>query len=140
MVSHWSLSDRKFPKVCRTLHSILDDINNGVIWVVSTRPLISNSFRHFINPLVTVTSAQITIGITVILMCHSFFNSLGRCRYLSFFSLFFQFYLVVSWNDEVAYSASSRSFTDSQYYHFKELSNYYTKEKKKRKTKYGKIQ
>ena len=33
--------------------------------MVSIHPLISNSFRPFIDPLVTVPSAPITIGITV---------------------------------------------------------------------------
>ena len=35
MVSHWSLSDSKFPQVSRTLLSILTDLNNAVVWTVS---------------------------------------------------------------------------------------------------------
>ena len=85
MVSHWSLSDSKFPQVSRTLLSILADLDNAVIWMVSNRPLISKSFSLCINPLVTVPRAPITIGITVTFMFHNFFNSLARwSTYLSF--------------------------------------------------------
>ena len=45
------------------------------------------------NPLVTVPNALITIGIIVTCMFHSFFNSLARLRYLSFFSHSFSFNL-----------------------------------------------
>ena len=44
-------------------------------------------------PLVTVPNAPITIGIIVTCMLHSFFNSLARSRYLSFFSHSFNFIL-----------------------------------------------
>ena len=47
--------------------------------------------RPFNNPLVTVPNAPITIGTIVTFMFHSFFNSLARSRYLSFFSLSFRF-------------------------------------------------
>ena len=40
--------------------------------MVSTRPLISKSFSPCINPSKIVSSAPITIGITVIFMFHSF--------------------------------------------------------------------
>ena len=39
--------------------------------MVTTRPLISNFFRPFTNPLVTVPSAPIAIGIPVIFMFRS---------------------------------------------------------------------
>ena len=86
MVSHWSLSD-KFSQVSRTLLSILADINNAVIWMVSTRPVISKSSSPCTNPLVTVPRAQITIGIIINFMFHRFFNSLARSRYLSSFHI-----------------------------------------------------
>ena len=38
-VFHWSLRDKS-----KTLLSILADLNNAVVWMVSTRPLISKSF------------------------------------------------------------------------------------------------
>ena len=91
MVFHWSLSGSKSPQVSRTLISILAVLNNDVVWMVSTRPPISNSPSPFNNPLVTVPKAPIPIGIIVTFMFHSFFNSLTRSRYLSFFSHSFSF-------------------------------------------------
>ena len=43
MIFHRSLSDSKSPQVSRTLLSILGVFNNGVVWVVSTRPSTSKS-------------------------------------------------------------------------------------------------
>ena len=91
MISHWNLFDSKFPEVSGTLLSILINVNNAVVWMVSTRPLISKISCPYTNPLVTVPRAPITIGITVTFMFHSFFNSLTRPRYLTFFSLSFSF-------------------------------------------------
>ena len=93
MVFHWSLSDSKSPQVSRTLLSILVVLNNVVVWMFSTRPLTSKSSSPFSNPLVTVSNAPITIGIIVTFMFHSFFNSLARSKYLSFFSLSSNFIL-----------------------------------------------
>ena len=93
MVFHWSLSDSKSPQVSKTLFSILTVINNAVVWMVSTRPFISKPFSPFINPLGTVPRAPTTIGIIVTFMFHIFFNSLAKSRYLSFFSLSFNFTL-----------------------------------------------
>ena len=81
MVSHRSLNDCKSPQVSRTLLSILADSNNAVIWIVSTRPLISKYSSPCTSPLVTVPSTQITIGITIIFMLRSFFRFLARSRY-----------------------------------------------------------
>ena len=61
--------------------------------MVSTRPRISKSFSLCTNPLLTVLSASITIGITITFIFHSFFSSLARSRYLSLFSLSFSFTL-----------------------------------------------
>ena len=93
MVFHWSLSDSKSPQVFRTLLSNLAVLNNAVVWMVSTRSPTSNSSSPFSNPLVTVPNAPITIGIIATCMFHSFFNSLARSKYLSFFSHFFSFIL-----------------------------------------------
>ena len=81
MLSHWSLSDSKPPKVSRTLLSILADLNIAVVWIVSSRPLNSKSSSPFINPLVTVPREPITIGITITFMFRSFFNSSARSWY-----------------------------------------------------------
>ena len=90
---HWSLSDSKSPQVSRTLLSILADLNNAVVWMVSTRPLISKFSCPCINPFETVPRAAITIGITITLIFHSFFIYRARSRYLSFFSLSFNYTL-----------------------------------------------
>ena len=92
MVFHCSLNDSKSPQVSRTRFSILAIINN-VVWMVSTRLLASKSSIFFSNPLVTVPNVPVTIGILVICMFHSFFNSLAKSRYLFFFSHSFSFIL-----------------------------------------------
>ena len=91
MVFHWSLRDSKSPQVSRSLLSILAVLNNAVVWIESTRPPTSKSSSSFRNPLVTVPNAPIKIIVTC--MFHSFFNSLARSRYLSFFSHSFSFIL-----------------------------------------------
>ena len=88
MTSHWNLSDIKFPEVSRTLFSILVNLNNAVVWMVSTLSLISKSYCSFISPLVTVPRAPITIGTTVTFTFHSFFNSLVTYLLFHFLSVF----------------------------------------------------
>ena len=65
MVFNWSLSDSESPQVSRTHLSILTDLNNVVLWMVSTCSLISKSS--------STLGAPITIGITVTFIMHSFF-------------------------------------------------------------------
>ena len=72
MVSHLRLSNAKSRQVSRTLLSILTDLNNAVVWIVSTRPLIYKSSNPCTNPMVTVPREPITISITVTFMFHSF--------------------------------------------------------------------
>ena len=64
-----------------------NDLNSAVVWMVSTRSLIPKSLvpSPCTNPLVTVPTAPITIGISFTLMLHNFLNFLARCMYLSFF-------------------------------------------------------
>ena len=93
MVFHWSLSDSKSSQISRTLLSILAVLNNVVVWMVSIRPPTSKSSSLFSYPLVTIPKAPITICIIVTCMFHSFFNSLAKSRYLSFFSHSFNFIL-----------------------------------------------
>ena len=76
------MSDSKSPQVSRTLLSILTDLNNAVVWMVSTCPFISKSSSLFINLLVTVPRAPIIIGISVTFMFQFFFSSLASWRYL----------------------------------------------------------
>ena len=85
--------------VTRTHLSIIADFNKAVIWVVSTRSLVSMSSSHYISPLVTALRAPITIGITVIFMFPSFFDSVARSTYLSFSLISFNFTL---WSDRTA--------------------------------------
>ena len=94
MVFHRSLSDNKSPQVSRTLLSILADHNNNVVWMVSIRPVIFKSFSSCTHPLVTVSRAPITIGITVTFMFHSFFQFPSKVEvFIFFFSLSFNFNL-----------------------------------------------
>ena len=68
MVFHWRLRDGKFLQVSGNFLSILAVLNNVLVWMVSSRPSISNSSSRLSNLLGTVPSALITIGITVTFM------------------------------------------------------------------------
>ena len=96
MVFHWSLSDRKFSRVFRTLLCILAVLNNVVVWMVSTRPPTSKSSSPFNSPLVTVLNAPIAIGIIVTFMFHSFFRFPSKVMVLILLFSFFRFYSIVS--------------------------------------------
>ena len=93
MAFYWSLNDSKTHQVSRTRLRILAVLINAVIWIVSTRPPTSKSSSPFNNPFVIVPKAPITTGTIVTFMFRSFFNSLARSRYLSFFSHSFRFIL-----------------------------------------------
>ena len=58
LVFHWILRDSKSLQVSRTLLSILADC--VVVWMVSTRSLISKSYSPCTNPFETVPRAPIT--------------------------------------------------------------------------------
>ena len=73
IVCHWSLSQSTSPQVSITLLSILANLNNAVVWMVSTLPVISKSSSLCTIPLVTVPRAPITIGIIVTFKFHSLF-------------------------------------------------------------------
>ena len=83
VVFHWSLSDSKSPQVSWTLLSILADLNNAVVWMVSPSPLISKSSSLFTKSLVTVPNPPITIGIIVTFSSHSFFFQLS-CKFCNY--------------------------------------------------------
>ena len=97
-------SDSKYPQVSRTHFSILANHNNDVVWMISTYPLIFKSSSPFTNPLVTVSSTLITIGITVTFMFHSLFSFQARSRHIFFLFGSLQFYQVVTRNGKVFYS------------------------------------
>ena len=88
---YFSLSDSKSPQVSRTLLSILANLSNAVVWMVSIRLLISDSTRPFSRLLKTVSNAldKISISLTFLFLC--FFCSLVRSNYLFILSLSFIF-------------------------------------------------
>ena len=112
MAFYWSLSDNKSPQVSRTLLSILTDLKNAAVWPVYIPTVISKSFSPCINPLVTVPRAP--IGITVIFMFYSFFDSLAMSNVLVLIPpfAFFQFYFVIRWDSKFHISACSLFFVD----------------------------
>ena len=67
MVFHWSSSDFKSSLVSRTL-SILADLNNSVVCMVSTCPLISKSSNPCTSPLVTVPTRQLQLQLLLLLL------------------------------------------------------------------------
>ena len=117
MVSYYSLINNKSPQVSRTLLSILADLNTSVIWMVSM------SSSPFINPLVTVPSAPITIGITVTFIFHSFFFFQSSRKVLVHISLFafFQFDPMVNRDGKIHDSAGFLLF----FYCWPSLASYY---------------
>ena len=68
----------------RFFHSILVDLNNTVVRIVSFHP-ISNSSIALSKLLRTVPCAPITTGITFTYIFQSFLSSLARSKYLSLF-------------------------------------------------------
>ena len=112
MVFRWSLSDSKPSQVSGTLLSILADLNNAVVWTVSTRPVIYKSFNLCTNPLVTIPRALITIDIIVTFIFRNFFCSLDKVEVLIPLFTFFRFYSVVHRNSKVYNSGSSLFFVD----------------------------
>ena len=88
---HWSLRDSKSHQISRTLLSILADLNNAVVWIISTCPLISKCFTPLTNPL--EISIPTRIGITANFTLNNVFSYLARSRCLSLFSFSFIFTL-----------------------------------------------
>ena len=85
MIFHWSRRNRECHQISRILISILADLHNTVVWMISTGPCIPKSSSPCTNPIVTVPNAPITIGITVTFMLHnSKVFSQGLGIYLSF--------------------------------------------------------
>ena len=96
MVFPRSLSDTKSLQVSWTNLSILDDLNNASVWIVSIRLPISNSTSLLTKLQGTIPSAPITVGITVTLTFHSFFfSSLAKFKNIVLSFCFLFFYSVV---------------------------------------------
>ena len=87
LFTHQSFSlESGWQQVSSSLQDSSQYSGRSVVWMVFTRLPNSKSSSPFSNHLVAVPNAPITIGIIVTCMFHSFFNSLARSRYLSFFS------------------------------------------------------
>ena len=96
------------PQVSRTLLSILTVLNNVLVWMLTTRPVIFKPSSPFNNPLMNVSKAPIMISTVITFMFHSFFFQFpGKVQVLIFLFTFFQFYSVVSWDSKVHNFASS---------------------------------
>ena len=106
MVFHMCLSDSKSLQVTRNLLCILADLNNVVVWMVPTRPLISNSSSPYHNTSVTVPRALITISINVTFM---FFQLPKKVKVFVPLFIIFQFYSMVNRNNKVHNFPSSLS-------------------------------
>ena len=83
-VFHTSINRRFLTGVwvtaCHLKSSGLFSVFWPIVWMVSTRLLISMSFRSCTNPLIIIPRALIITGITVALMFPNFFSSLARSR------------------------------------------------------------
>ena len=93
MLFHWSLSDSKSCQVSRTFLSILTDLYNVVVWIVSTCSLISKPSSPLLILLRNVPSAPITTGITATFMFRGFFFLCFPSKVGILISLFFLFLL-----------------------------------------------
>ena len=107
MVSHWSLSDSKSPHVFMTLLSILADINNAILWMVSTRPLNSKLSSPFINSFGDSTDRTNYHWYNCHFHIPQFFQFPNKVKLLIFLFVFFQFYSVVSQDSKVHNPTSS---------------------------------
>ena len=110
MVYHWGLRDSKSPHEFRTLISLLADLSNAVVWMVSARPLVSKLASSYNCPLVTLASSPITTDIIVTFMFNSFFQSPSKVQVLILLFVFFRFQSVVNRDIKVHNSSSSLFF------------------------------
>ena len=101
MVFHGSLNEIKSPQVYKTLLSILADLNDAVVWMISVRPQISNSSIPVTKRLGIIPSAKIKTGITINFMFHTFFLFSGKVQVLVTLFVFFDFTL---WSGRLAMS------------------------------------
>ena len=93
MVFHWSLSDSKFSQISRALLSILTDLKNSVICMVSIFSLISNSSslfsRSIWRPFQAIPHNWHYCHLRVPHFFSLFFNTLTMFKYLSVFASFY---------------------------------------------------
>ena len=111
MVFYWTLSDCKFPQIFRMLLTILVDLNNSVIWMVSTRPLISKYPSPNKNALSTVPSVSIVNSIKLTFMFHCFLFLLFSKVYVFIVVFaFLQFCYVISHILRIVFSVRDTPF------------------------------
>ena len=108
LVFHTSISQWFFTGVWVTA-SLLADLNNAVVWMVSTHFHISKSSCPRTNPLVTVPRVAITNWYNCHFHVPQFFQFPCEVQVLIFLFAFFQFYSVVSQDNKIYNSASSFS-------------------------------
>ena len=114
------LQESWWNQVSWTLLSILADLGNAVVWIVSICPAISKSSSPFTNPLVTVPRAPITIGITVTFMFHSSWGGgkfPSKVEILITLYALFQFHSLVNRDSKVHNPASSFYYYYYYYYY-----------------------
>ena len=88
---HLRLSDSKSPQVSSTVRSILANLTNAIAWIVSTRSIISKSSGPFSISLVILVQRSNYNWYNRHFHLSQCFDSLSKSRYLSLFSLSFNF-------------------------------------------------
>ena len=89
MFFHWSLSESKSAQVSNTLLSILANLNNAIVWMVSTHPVISKSS----SPCTKITNYNLYKRHFHV---PQFFHFPSKVEVLILLFAFFQFYSVVT--------------------------------------------
>ena len=84
---HWYLNDSSFPKISRTLPSILPDLYSTIVWMILDILLIYISLNFFSRSLGTFLRVSTSIDITITFTFLNLFSFLKRSEYLSVFSL-----------------------------------------------------
>ena len=107
MASHRSSSNSQSPQVSRILLSILADLNNAVVWMVSTHPLFSSGTSC---PWTNCTKSTNYNWYHSYFHVTQFFQFSSKVEVLIFLFAFFLFYPVVSWDSKVHKSVSSFFF------------------------------
>ena len=87
-------------KYTRLFLSILTDLNNVVVWIISILPQISSSSILCYKSLETVISAPTILVNTITLMFHDFFDSQATSKYFFYLFAFFYFQSAVCRNSK----------------------------------------
>ena len=96
------LSGTKSPQISRTLLSILAEFSRAVVHMIAILPLISRSTIPLYQTFEDRFKAHQIIGITVIVIFYSFFQSSDKIQVFVYSFVFFFFFSL--WFDEVAKS------------------------------------